>query len=70
MTIPASMYKNPSDYLERKEYFSFGCGACQFHRPKPDKLEFHCIAEGKLWPDATQSTCKLFTRKHKRPKCP
>jgi hypothetical protein len=65
MTLPSSQYKDPSVVLEKKEYFSLGCGACACHKPKPDRSEFFCIAECSLWPDGTDRSCSFFKKRKK-----
>lgn len=65
MTLPKSAYKDPSDIIQSREFFSLGCGACALHRPNQDRTEFHCIAECRLWPDATNATCALFKKRVK-----
>lgn len=65
MTIPASMFKDPSNYHERREFFELGCGACACHKPKPDRSEFHCIAGCAQWPDGTDKSCAFFAKRKK-----
>ena len=66
MTLPSSMYRNPCDVVQSKEFFSYCCGACKHHQPKPDRSEYHCIAECKQWPDGTNSTCPSFAKRTKQ----
>lgn len=63
MASPHSMYGDPAVYVERKEFLELGCGACVMHKPKPDRSEFHCLAECRQWPDATNRTCRFFANR-------
>ena len=65
MTLPTSAYRDPCDVIQSREFFQFGCGACALHKPKPDRTEFHCIADCKQWPDATNTTCGFFKKRTK-----
>lgn len=65
MTIPSGHYQDPSIYMEKKEFFQIGCGGCAMHKPKPDRSEFHCIAECRLWPNGTNTTCNFFKKRKK-----
>ena len=63
MTVRSGMHGDPSKWVERKEFLEVGCGGCVCHKPRPDRSEFHCIAEQPLWPDGTNSTCRFFSKR-------
>ena len=65
MTLPSSHFKDPSDVVQSREFYSLGCGACALHKPNPARTEFHCIAECRLWPDGTNTTCGFFKKRKK-----
>jgi len=66
MTLRAFEFGNPLNVYERKQFFERGCAACACHKPKHDKNEYHCAAGMPQWPEATQQTCKMFSRKIKK----
>ena len=65
MAFPNGMYRDPALYVEHREFMEMGCGGCALHKPKPDRSEFHCIADCKQWPDATNKTCSFFKKRLK-----
>jgi hypothetical protein len=65
MTLQSSQYQDPAVIVEKREFFSLGCGACAFHKPKPDRSEFHCIAGCEQWPDGSNKSCGFFAKRKK-----
>lgn len=55
----------PQQIMERKEFFTFGCGACGNHVLGKNRSAYVCRLDVKGHPDMNELNCKFFVKRHK-----
>lgn len=58
-------FSDPALQIEKKQFYSLGCGACLNNIRARDKNRFCCRLEIVVYPDATAKTCRHWKRKAK-----
>ena len=54
-------YDDPARQLERREFRTIGCGACEARQLRADRRGYECIHHQRGFPDETRYTCNKWT---------